>query len=43
MAEAATDCAEHGNVLAEAATDCAEHGNVLTEVPTGKNILIFAQ
>ncbi|MEH2463219.1 hypothetical protein [Nostoc sp.] len=35
-AEAATDCAKHGNILAEAATGCAKHGNVLAEVVTGK-------
>ncbi|MHC5932905.1 hypothetical protein [Nostoc sp.] len=40
-AEAATDCAKHGNVKAEVATlkaevatDCAKHGNVKTEAAT---------
>ncbi|MBD0266639.1 MAG: hypothetical protein ICV78_29135 [Tolypothrix sp. Co-bin9] len=40
-AEAATECAKHGNVLAEAAarkaeaaTECAKHGNVLAEAAT---------
>ncbi len=34
MTEAATACAEHGNVKAEAATACAEHGNVKAEAAT---------
>ncbi|WP_335111250.1 hypothetical protein [Nostoc sp.] len=35
MAETATGCAKHRNVLAEAATDCAKHRNVLAEAATG--------